>query len=193
MDQRPIVHHNTYCHHEAGHAVAFWHFGIEIEYVRITPGNPRHTGETKTVPHELSSLAEIEAEMQCAAAGDIAASMLSSLREEPADAEQIKGFKRNASRAAAEPGLTPGDGDGPWFAKVGLDRDKICKAIPGANTGPETWLPVFRNAEQLMSELWPAVKAVANELVHRPDDLHNDDVAALAAAAMENTREGDKS
>lgn len=137
MNQRPIVHHNTYCHHEAGHAVAFWHFGIEIEYVRITPDNPRHTGETKTVPHELSSLAEIEAEMQCAAAGEIAASMLSSLREDPADTELIEGFKRNASRVAADPGLTSADGDGPWFAKVGLQRDEICRAMPGADTGPE--------------------------------------------------------
>jgi hypothetical protein len=189
MDQRPIVHHNTYCHHEAGHAVAFWHFGIEIEYVRITPDNPRHTGETKTVPHELSSLAEIEAEMQCAAAGEIAASMLSSLREDPADTELIEGFKRNASRVAADPGLTSADGDGPWFAKVGLERDEICRAMPGADTGPESWLPFFRKAEQLMSELWPAVKAVASELVHRSDDLRNDDVAALAAAAIKNIQQ----
>ena len=187
MDERPIVHHNTYCHHEAGHAVAFWYFGIEIEYVRITPDNPRHSGQTKTVPHEPSNLAEIEAEMQCAAAGEIAASMLSSLREEPADTELIERFKRNASRVAADPSLTSSDGDGLWFAKVGLDRDEIRKAMPGADAGPETWLLLFRKAEQLMSELWPAVKAVANELVHRPDDLHNDDVATLAAAAMKNT------
>jgi hypothetical protein len=35
-----------------------------------------------------------------------------------------------------------------------------------------------------MFELWPAVKAVAKELVHRPDELHNDDDAAIAAAAI---------
>jgi hypothetical protein len=34
-----------------------------------------------------------------------------------------------------------------------------------------------------MSELWPSVKAVAKELVYRPDALHNDDVSAIAAAA----------
>jgi selenocysteine lyase/cysteine desulfurase len=42
----------------------------------------------------------------------------------------------------------------------------------------------FTPQEPSLAELWPAVKAVAKELVHRPDELHNDDVAAIAAAAI---------
>jgi hypothetical protein len=50
--------------------------------------------------------------------------------------------------------------------------------------GKQPGFQVYRKAERLMSELWAAVKAVAKELVHRPDELHNDDVAAIAAAAI---------
>src|SRR5689334_6483158 len=69
--------------------------------------------------------------------------------------------------------------------RTGSGRDiEIRKMAPEAATGPETWLPIFREAEQLIRvDLWPAVKAVAHELVRNPEDLHNADVAALASAA----------
>lgn len=186
MDERPIINHNTYCHHEAGHAVAFWHHGIEIEYVRMKPSYPGHSGETKTVSHEVVTLAQIEAEMKCTAAGYIAASALSTLREEVSDDELIECFTRNAKRFAKvpkDPKLTLPDDL--RFVKLVQDRDEILKATPGAATGPESWLPVVREAERLIEvELWPAVHAVAYELVRSAFDLHNEDVATLATRAL---------
>ena len=56
--------------------------------------------------------------------------------------------------------------------------------------GPRGWLPVFRNAEQLIrGDLWPAVEAVAEELSWSTSDLSHEDVARLAAAAFNRTEE----
>lgn len=184
MDLRPPRHHPKYCHHEAGHAVAFWAHGIGIEYVTVNSSNPGHSGETKTVDHEVASLAPIETEMKCAAAGEIAARALSKFRNELPDDGLIECFARDAARFTEDPSLPTNDGL--RFAELGLARDiEIRKAAPDADTGPATWLPVFRKAERLIEvELWPAVQAVAYELIRNPDDLHNKDVAALAAAAL---------
>jgi hypothetical protein len=94
-------------------------------------------------------------------------------------------FTRNAVRWEEDPHFPKSDGV--RFAELGLARDiEIRKVAPEAATGPETWLSIFREAEQLIGvDLWPAVKAVAYELVRNPEDLHNADVAALASAALD--------
>ena len=53
------------------------------------------------------------------------------------------------------------------FAKWGLERDaEIRKTQPDAVVGPASWLPIFRETEQLIrGELWPAVQAVGEKLV----------------------------
>lgn len=189
MDQRPIVRHNTYCHHEAGHAVMSWYHGIEIEYVRMTPSYPGHSGETKTVDHEVESLAQIEVDMQCAAAGKIAERLLRRFPEELSDNELIKCFTRYAKQVDENPRQDPDlpPSDGLRFAIRGRERDaKILEATADAATGPESWLPIFRETQRLIEdELEPAVKAVAYELTRNPNDLHNEDVAALATAALD--------
>lgn len=191
MDERPIVHHNTYCHHEAGHAVAFWHHGIEIEFVTMKPPYPGYTGWTKTVARDPESLAQIDVEMRCVAAGKIAERLLSSFPEELTNDELIKCFIHYEKRIAEDPDqdLDRPVSDGLRFAKLGQNRDaEVLKVTPDATTGPETWLPVFREAQRLIEdELAPAVKAVAHELTRNPADLHNEDIAALAAAALSHT------
>jgi hypothetical protein len=184
MAKRLRLHSMTHCYHEAGHAVAFWHHGIEIEYVTMNSSNPGHFGETKTVDHETASLAEIEAEMQCAAAGEIAQKSLSRLSEERSDDGMIRLFALHASGLPEDPNVWVTDGM--IFAGMGLKRDaKIRRAAKDAATGPETWLAVFREAERLIQvELWPAVKAVGDELSWSEADLHNEDVVALATTAL---------
>ena len=73
------------------------------------------------------------------------------------------------------------------FAQAALARDnEISEVDPDAATGPASWVRVWRQAEQLIRvELWPAVRAVAEELRRRPDTLGDADVAALALIAME--------
>ncbi|MGO8959179.1 MAG: hypothetical protein ACLQFR_17710 [Streptosporangiaceae bacterium] len=149
----------------------------------VNSPNPGHCGETKTVDHEIASLAQIEAEMKCAAAGEIAARARSKFREELPDDGLIACLTRDAARFTEDPSLPKNDGL--RFAELGLARDSgLRKAAPDAATGPATWLPIFREAERLIEvEIWPAVQAVAYELIRNPDDLHNEDVAALATAA----------
>ncbi|MGH3400907.1 MAG: hypothetical protein ACRDRJ_00025 [Streptosporangiaceae bacterium] len=85
MDKRQIQRHNNYCHHEAGHAVAFWYFGIDLEYVRIDPASPSYSRETKPVDHDAESLDQIAVEMQCSAAGKIAQAYFEGQKDPAAD------------------------------------------------------------------------------------------------------------
>ena len=72
---------------------------------------------------------------------------------------------------------------------MGIIRDdEIRKTDPNATTGPASWLPAYREAEQLIrDELWPAVQAVAEELSRSTADLRDEDIAALATAALNRT------
>ena len=73
MDDRPRVNVSLYCYHEAGHAVAFWHYGIGLQYVTMMPpADSGYTGLTKIVDRGEITGAEIDADMRCTAAGEIA-------------------------------------------------------------------------------------------------------------------------
>lgn len=188
MDEREIINNGTYCHHEAGHAVMSWYYDIEIEYVRMKPSYPGHSGETKTVDHEVESPTEIEIDMQIAAAGKIAERLLRKFPEDLANDRLVACFARYVGQANqrvnANPELPPSDGE--RFAIRGQERDvKRLEATSDADTGPESWLSIFREAQRLIEdELEPAVRAVAYELARNPNELHNKDVATLAGAAL---------
>lgn len=189
MNQAPRLHSLTQCYHEAGHAVAFWHHGVQLLCVTMKPpAGSGHWGQTVPVEREITSLTQMEAEMQCAAAGEIAENWFLPTRTELRDDSLIRCFTRDAATVAEDPDFRINDGRN--FAKIGLARDdEIRSTDRGADTGPASWLPVFREAEQLIRvELWPAVQAVAEELSRSPHDLSNDDVAALASAAMRRTQ-----
>lgn len=152
-----------------------------------------------TVTHDTDSLTGIETEMQCAAAGRLAERLRYEFPEELSDDELKKCFERYAKEAAEDPNKEAADGsnqdgdqlvsDGLRFARLGRKRDaKVLLAQPEADTGPEAWLPIFRDAQRLVEdELRPAIKAVAHELTRNPDDLHNEDVARRAAEALGRT------
>jgi hypothetical protein len=190
MDGRQIQRHNNYCHHEAGHAVAFWYYGIDLEYVRVDPSSLTYSGEVKPVDHDVESLDQIAVEMQCSAAGNIAQAYFEGREDPTTDDRLIRTFTRSKTRVLdlRESGETPTIAipDDLRFADLGLDRDEaILEADPDAAVGPETWLPIYRLAEQLIRvELWPAVQAVAYELKMTTTDMHNEVVVALAVQAL---------
>lgn len=186
MDPRPLIYALASCYHEAGHAVAFWHYGVRLCHVTMNPPpDSGHWGQTVTATRlKPVGLAQIEADMQCAAAGDIAQNRLVWPREELTEERLIRIFRRDAERVAEDPDFLVNDGL--IFAKGGLARDdEIRNTNPGGAIGPESWLPVFREAERLIrGELWPAVQAVAEELCRSTVDLGHEDVTALAIAAL---------
>lgn len=188
---RTYVNEGILCYHEAGHTAAFWHYGIEIQYVTMRPlADSMHWAQTVTVPRsEITGVAELENEMKCAAAGDIAQTRVFVTHRVPTDYELIRRFEVAVAMVTANPDLP--DEDDRTFAKMGLARDaEIRETGADAVTGPAGWLSVWREAEQLIRiELWSAVHAVAEELRRTEQDLSNADVAALAEAAM---REGPK-
>jgi hypothetical protein len=150
-----------------------------------------HWGQTVPVDREITDLAQIEAEMRCAVAGQIAESEFlptrEKLRAERTDNSLIRRFKRNAEQATEDPNLP--DNDDLIFAKMGIARDsEIRQNDPDAATGPASWIPVYREAEQLIrDELWPAVQAVGEELSRSTANLRDEDIAALATAALNRT------
>lgn len=152
MDDRPRVHSLTQCYHEAGHAVALWHHDIRLRYVTMNPSaGSGNWGQTVPVEREIAGLAQIEAEMRCAVAGQIAESEFlpnrEKLRAQRTDNSLTRRFKRNAERATEDPNLP--DTDDLLFAKMGIARDgEICKTGPDAATGPASWIPVFRCGAQ---------------------------------------------
>lgn len=188
MDDRPLIYALAHCYHEAGHAVAFWHFGIEFSHVTLNPpANSGHFGQTVLFDREIVGLAQIEAEMQCAVAGEIAAHWLVPPRRELEDEHLIRSFTRDAATVDANADFAVTDGRN--FAMIGRERDaEIGRTDPDAATGPDSWLPIFRRAQQLIRvELWSAVHVVAQELCRSATDLRYEDVAALAAAALAST------
>ena len=92
MDDRPRVHSLTQGYHEAGHAVAPWHHGIGLRYVTMNPSaGSGHWGQTVPVDREIAGLAQIEAEMRCAVAGQIAESEFLPTRENYVQSEPAIG------------------------------------------------------------------------------------------------------
>jgi hypothetical protein len=186
-DRRPYVNQGVYCYHEAGHAVAFWHYGIELEYVTMRPPpGSGHGGQTKTVDRtSISGINNLENEMRCAAAGSIAQTRVFRLKQVPSEEALMREFRRNAEWVRAHP-ETPAFDDGTIFARTALARDEaMSTANPEAPVGPATWVTVWREAEDLIRvRLWPAVQAVAEELRRREQSLTNADVAEIATTAM---------
>jgi hypothetical protein len=185
MDDRPYVNEGIWCYHEAGHAVAFWHYGIRLRYVTMRPPvGSGHAGQTVTVDRAEITGDEIDTEMRCAAAGEIAQTRVFTTRAVPTDDSLIRRFTRDAATVTANPDSAVNDGL--IFAKLGLARDDEIRDIaPDTIIGPASWVPVWREAEQLIRfELWPAVEAVAEELRRCTIQLSHEDVDALAAAGL---------
>ncbi len=183
---KPQPRQGIVCYHEAGHAVAWWHYGVELQYVRVRPtADGAHLGETKTVNRaQVTGVAELENEMKCDAAGDIAQKRLFPAQRVPTDRELLTGWGVFPARLSDEPELAVEDTAG--FLRNGRARDEeIRNEGTGAPIGPPEWLRIWREAEHLIrDELWPAVEAVAEELRRSERDLSNADVVALAEAAL---------
>lgn len=186
MDVRRREHAIISCYHEAGHAVMACHHRIKVLYVTMTPADDCvDTGLTATVNDDVTGLPEAEARMQVAAAGDIAANRRLPVREELTDDSLQRRFAHD-ERVIADFDF-PRFNDRLIFAWWGRARDEMIRnATPAEASGPTSWLPIFRDAEQLVrGNLWPAVAAVAEELSWSTSDLSHEDIAALATTALD--------
>jgi hypothetical protein len=177
-------------YHEAGHAVMAWHYGLKILYVTMTsPDDNAHAGLTATAEDDVIGLVQTEVRMRVAAAGEIAQNWRRPNPEELMDDSLQRRFARDERVVAGSD--FPRFDDRLIFAWWGRTRDEVVrKAASGEANGPAGWLPVFRDAEQLIhGELWPAVEAVAEELSWSTSDLSHEDLARLAATALNRTDE----
>jgi hypothetical protein len=168
------------CYHEAAHAVAWWHYGIGLRCVTVRPDDSGHRGHSSAVEHTPVGVVELENEMRCTAAGEIADKFFRG-RRLPTEFELA--FDIYARRLSREPDLAVEDKGA--FVGFGLARDaEIRTAGSGAPIGPAAWFLIWQEAVDLIrDELWPAVKAVAEELRTGTGCLDQEGVAALPSAA----------
>jgi hypothetical protein len=162
------------CYHEAAHAVVAWRYGLELECVSVRPDGQGHRGHTQTARHEVTDADELETEMKCSAAGAIAERLLN-----PGPPMSLtRAFEFAPARAASNPDLAD-------FTYLGRARDEVLRNVaPDALTGPEGWVRIWQQAEDLIrNELWPAIQAVAEELETGTGCLNHEKVAALASPA----------
>jgi len=169
----------------------FWHYGIEIEYMTLRRTD-EHGAHVRPRPREVTGVEALEMEMRCVAGGDIAWRRVGNF-DVLEDKFLLSGFRAGLAWVRSNPGLDPPFDDA-IFAYFGIARDEeIAEARVDAptgpeswlRTGPESWLRVWREAEHLIrGELWPAVRAVAEEARKTEADLTGDQIAAIAEAAL---------
>jgi hypothetical protein len=180
---RPRLHSPYTAYHEAGHAVAFWHHGVPFRYATLEPripGNAGHVYGIRLRPAvDSDGLAK---EMRFAAAGDIAYGRIMRSSQVPADAPLLRRF----IRAAANPEDPFLSADERNFISAALRRDAMLSVEDaGQAIGPSAWLGIWRDTEQLIRvTLWPAVYAVAWEMVFSSRALTYPEVALIAEAGM---------
>jgi hypothetical protein len=184
------------CYHEAGHAAVFTYSGIPIEYVSVRPDLVNgYAGLVKpAIDTPATGRTELEKWMRCAAAGEVAKERRLG-RSAPEDTKLITAFTR-AARDITENPHSPRHHDMRNFAEAGLQRDREILQINEGPTGPASWVPIWRETEELVSgELWVAVQAVGEKLwamvianegkpITDLPDLEGDEVAAIVSHAM---------
>lgn len=181
---RPRLHQPSTAYHEAGHAVLLWHYGIHFRYVTLRPRNPGHAGHVYTGRRRnLDGLADLEKEMHVCAAGQLAQDWIFRMnRTSPSDSDILN----RLARAADHPDSPWLDDDTRNFVLMGAELDAVALAADSAvAAGAAGWLRIWREAETLVhGELWPAVYAVAWEMVVSSRALTFADIAEIAAAAI---------
>ena len=172
-----------FAYHEAGHAVVFWHHGIRFRYVTMRPRALGHGGHVYVGKFlKFRDAAGWRVAMQLAAAGEIGAGRISRPRDVPDDLSLLNRF----TRAAENP-------EDPWlvedmrhFISAAKKMDAaLLAADSDAVVGPVAWRNVWRDTETLVrDELWPAVYALAWELVYNRHRFTYDEVGAIATTAL---------
>jgi hypothetical protein len=185
-EDRPYVNEGIICYHEAGHAVLLWHYGVRFDRVTLTPpADSGHWAQTLLPERpDIQDVDGLEKDMRVAAAGEIAERRPFLLKGVPADDELLRHFFRADAAAIEHPDHLINDHL--IFANMGRKRDrKLREDAQDAATGPQSWVRVWREAEQLVRiDLWSAVHAVAEELRRRTRDLEFEEAAALATSAL---------
>lgn len=176
--------HSPYtAYHESGHAVAFWYHGVRFRYVTLEPRIPGNAGHVYGVRlREAGDPTGLATQMRFAAAGEIAYGRISRSSHVSSDRELLSRFRRAAAEPE-DPFLTVDERE---FARAGLRRDAMLTAsYPDQIAGPASWLSIWRDTEELIrGTLWPAVYAVAWEMVFSSRALTYAEVATIAAAGL---------
>jgi hypothetical protein len=175
-----------YAHHEAGHAVMFWRHGWHFDYVTMHPRGPMR-GRAWGLVRDHSSR-KIDTQPRLAAFMEIrAAGLITQWWYQPPhdmrSSEQLLTMFQRTAETPEDPNDTE---DVALFVRAGQEMDRLRRAAdPGTVAGAETWLPIWLNAErQIICELWPAVRAIADELRHVRRRMRYARAEELADAAM---------
>lgn len=185
-------------YHEAGHAAAFWHYHIPIQYVSLRPDFTKGYGGMVVTAESPPTAGQTELRnwMHASAAGQIAEANCQGRPRLTYD-DLLTRFRRAAADIANAPD-PPRHDDMRNYAGLGILRDRQAEKETDKppETGPATWITVWLEAEQLVrDQLWPAIKAIAGRLLATVNahvgqdvatlpDLMGQDVCALAAEAM---------
>lgn len=188
-DMRPYVSDALHCYHEAGHCVAFWNYGIDIDYVTMRPpAGSGHAGQTHLKPRgAIAGVALLENEMRAAIAGELAWRRLRRAAE--LTANDLRIWLGGAVEWAVAHPDEQAMNDETSFAKAAVARDhELQETGHDAQTGVESWVSIVHEGEELLSRLWPAVTAIADELRRREDAVSGSEIVALAERAMQAAR-----
>jgi hypothetical protein len=106
--------------------------------------------------------------------------------EPPHDMRSPEALLRMFRKRANAPADPNDYDDSTFFVQTGKELDRLKLASnPASNTGPEAWLPIWLAAErQIIHELWPAVRTIADELYNVRRRMRYPRAAELANAAM---------
>lgn len=169
--------------HEAGHAVAYWCHGWHFRYVTMRPRAENVIAGVRMYRERVCDTpAKLVTSMECAAAGRIAQFHMSG------DTASHQLLRNEFMRVSGPPFLeTYADVDMRQFVKAGtaLDYHGVWPA------GPDGWLKIWHNAESnITGELWPAVIAVASELMISPRRLSYEEVSAIVSTVLPSISNG---
>jgi hypothetical protein len=163
--------------HEAGHAVAYWHHGWHFRYVTMRPSAENIHACVRMHGRRVSNTpAKLITTMECAAAGRIAQLLMTS------DAAGDQLLKQEFERIARLASLDSYE-DVDMREFVGAGRALDWYAV--RKTGADGWLEIWHDAEsKIRGQLWPAVMAVAAELMISSRRLTYREISVIASAAL---------
>jgi len=160
--------------------VMHWITGRRFRYVTIDPRKSGYVGYV--VPYNLGGSRRLNTEQECrdemarAAAGYIADNYFSH-RPPVADHLLEVMFSQNSNAYRNDQDLAKFT-----FVGTAMDQELLVDILPGQK-GPRSWIPIWREAEAKLLEVWPAVKAIATMLEYRRT-IKGPEVFAMADAAM---------
>lgn len=147
-------------HHEAGHALLHLHHGWYFRYVTMRPRTPGCRALTYGSARKLRTASLAIEQMQIAAAGESAGDIHGHRGVLPDVDDRADYLQRRLGPVVRGEHYDP---DLQRFVEAGRVLDTF---RPPGSRGPRAWVDVWIETERLLAgPLWPAVSAVAAELL----------------------------